>query len=179
MNKTLTFLVGLLATVAVQAQTDYFTPYQQTKLRMPSVPLISNDPYISFWSPYNKLTGGTTRHWTGAVKAMDGLLRVDGMEGDTCNAGQDIHVTLSLDPGVMKREEILVQLVVGPWDGNNFTETPDITPLSYERTTSDQSMVFSCNYQPRHNGSHAYGVRVIPMIPELASYLDSHLVVWA
>ena len=108
-----------------------------------------------------------------------GLLRVDGMEGDTCNAGQDIHVTLSLDPGAMKREEILVQLVVGPWDGSNFTETPDITPLSYERTTSDQSLVFSCNYQTRHNGSHAYGVRVIPMIPELASYLDSHLVVWA
>ena len=78
MNKTLTFLIALLATVAMQAQTDYFTPYQQTKLRLPSVPLISNDPYISFWSPYNKLTGGTTRHWTGAVKAMDGILRVDG-----------------------------------------------------------------------------------------------------
>ncbi|MCR5259478.1 MAG: hypothetical protein K6E40_15130, partial [Desulfovibrio sp.] len=93
--------------------------------------------------------------------------------------GQDIHVTLSLDPGAMKREEILVQLVVGPWDGNNFTGTPDITPLSYERTTSDQSLVFSCNYQTRHNGSHAYGVRVIPMIPELGSYLESHLCVWA
>ena len=78
MNKTLTFLIALLATVAMQAQTDYFTPYQQTKLRLPSVPLISNDPYISFWSPYNKLTSGTTRHWTGAVKAMDGILRVDG-----------------------------------------------------------------------------------------------------
>ena len=108
-----------------------------------------------------------------------GILRVDGMEGDSCDAGQDIHVTLSLDPGAMKREEILVQLVVGPWDGSNFTETPDITPLSYERTTSDQSLVFSCNYQTRHNGSHAYGVRVIPMIPELGSYLDSHLCVWA
>ena len=78
MNKTLTFLTALLVSVTMYAQTDYFTPYQQTKLRLPSVPLISNDPYISFWSPYNKLTGGTTRHWTGAVKAMDGILRVDG-----------------------------------------------------------------------------------------------------
>ena len=78
MNRTLTFMVALLASFAMQAQTDFFTPYQQTKLRMPSVPLISNDPYISFWSPYNKLTEGTTKHWTGAVKAMDGVLRVDG-----------------------------------------------------------------------------------------------------
>lgn len=78
MSKTLTFFIVLLATIAMQAQTDYFTPYQETRLRLPSVPLISNDPYISFWSPYNKLTGGTTRHWTGAVKAMDGILRVDG-----------------------------------------------------------------------------------------------------
>ena len=78
MNRTLTFLFVLIASVTLQAQSDYFTPYQQTKLRLPSVPLISNDPYISFWSPYNKLTGGTTRHWTGAVKVMDGILRVDG-----------------------------------------------------------------------------------------------------
>lgn len=78
MNRTLTFLFAMFTMVALHAQSDYFTPYQQTKLRLPSVPLISNDPYISFWSPYNKLTGGTTRHWTGAVKAMDGILRVDG-----------------------------------------------------------------------------------------------------
>ena len=78
MNKTLTSLIVLLLSATMHAQSDYFTPYQQTKLRLPSVPLISNDPYISFWSPYDKLTGGTTRHWTGAVKAMDGILRVDG-----------------------------------------------------------------------------------------------------
>ena len=54
-------MFALLSVVALQAQSDYFTPYQQTKLRLPSVPLISNDPYISFWSPYNKLNGGTTR----------------------------------------------------------------------------------------------------------------------
>ena len=78
MNKPLTLLIAMLASIAMHAQTDYFTPYQQTKLRLPSNPLITNDPYISFWSPNNKLTGGTTRHWTGAVKAMDGILRVDG-----------------------------------------------------------------------------------------------------
>ncbi len=46
---------------------------------MPSVPLFTNDPYFSYWSPYDKLNEGTTRHWSDAEKAMDGLLRVDGI----------------------------------------------------------------------------------------------------
>ena len=63
----------------VQAQTpDYFVPYKQTALRLPSVPLLVNDPYFSFWSPYDHLYDGTTKHWDDQQKAMDGLLRVDG-----------------------------------------------------------------------------------------------------
>ena len=57
---------------------EYFTPYKQTSLRLPAVPLITNDPYLSFWSPFDKLTDGTTRHWSNIEKPMNGLLRVDG-----------------------------------------------------------------------------------------------------
>ena len=74
------FLSALLAVAAtVCAQTpDFFKPYTATDLRLPSVPLIVNDPYFSIWSPYDKLTDGTTRHWTNAEKPILGLLRVDG-----------------------------------------------------------------------------------------------------
>ena len=79
MRKTLLLLAAFLAATFMQAQTpDYFVPYKQTSLRLPSVPLLVNDPYFSFWSPYNKLTDGTTKHWDDQQKAMDGLLRVDG-----------------------------------------------------------------------------------------------------
>ena len=55
-----------------------FQPYQSTELRAPSVPLLVSDPYFSIWSPYDKLTDGTTRHWTNDEKPMEGLLTVDG-----------------------------------------------------------------------------------------------------
>lgn len=68
-----------IATTTVQAQSDeFFTPYKTSSLRLPAVPLLTNDPYISFWSPFDKLTDGTTRHWSDIEKPMDGLLRVDG-----------------------------------------------------------------------------------------------------
>jgi len=76
--KPLAFL-SLLLTTGISAQTaDIFEPYQAVSLRLPSVPLILHDPYLSIWSPYDRLTDGTTRHWSDAEKAWDGLLRVDG-----------------------------------------------------------------------------------------------------
>ena len=79
MRKYLLMLAALAAATFMQAQQpDYFVPYKQISLRLPSVPLLVNDPYFSFWSPYDNLYDGTTRHWDDQQKAMDGLLRVDG-----------------------------------------------------------------------------------------------------
>ena len=72
-------LMLLAGTYIATAQTAAdFQPYQPSALRLPSVPLFVNDPYFSLWSPFDKLNDGTTRHWSDAEKAMDGLLRVDG-----------------------------------------------------------------------------------------------------
>jgi len=79
MRKSLLLFAAFVAATLLQAQEpDYFVPYQQTTLRLPSVPLLVNDPYFSFWSPYNRLYDGTVKHWDNQQKAMDGLLRVDG-----------------------------------------------------------------------------------------------------
>ena len=79
MRKSLLFVFAIAVAALLHAQTpDYFEPYVKTSLRLPSVPLLVNDPYFSFWSPYDHLYDGTTKHWDNQQKAMDGLLRVDG-----------------------------------------------------------------------------------------------------
>ena len=79
-NRLSPLLVGimLLTGCSQQENADFFKPYARTDLRLPAVPLVVNDPYISFWSPYDKLTDGTTIHWTEKEKPILGLLRVDG-----------------------------------------------------------------------------------------------------
>lgn len=79
MRKMLPIVVSMLAAVAAAAQpAELFRPYRTSDLRMPSVPVFVNDPYFSVWSPYDRLTDGPVRHWTGNEKTVTGLLRVDG-----------------------------------------------------------------------------------------------------
>ena len=52
--------------------------YTTMKLRAPSVPLITVDPYFSVWSPYQVLNHKETVHWTGKVNDLHGYIVIDG-----------------------------------------------------------------------------------------------------
>ena len=79
MKKVIFSLLIILLPVGIHAQATAFpTPYKSTSLRLPSVPLLMNNTYFSYWSPYDRLNDGQVTHWTGKAKPLDGLLRVDG-----------------------------------------------------------------------------------------------------
>ena len=70
--------VILTGCTSKEGQESYFEPYHQSDVRLPSVPLILSDPYLSIWSPTDKLNESVPQHWTDQKKPLNGLLRVDG-----------------------------------------------------------------------------------------------------
>ena len=97
MKKKIIFGAAMLfMTIAAKAQNaGLFLPYQTTDLRVPSVPLIVNDPYFSIWSPYDQLNEGITRHWTNDEKPLGGWLRVDGKTYCFMGADRDMFKTIA------------------------------------------------------------------------------------
>ncbi len=48
------------------------------KLRAPSVPIFTVDPYFSVWSPSEKVNFKELQHWTGAKNDVHGVVVIDG-----------------------------------------------------------------------------------------------------
>lgn len=105
-------------------------------------------------------------------------IRSEGIKEDSLLDGQSLHVAVTVHPGSMKLDELLVQLVAGPGDGSTFTETPDVVEMQPESEGVDGTMTFVCTYTPSRSGIHVYGVRVMPCTEGLSSPLETRLVLW-
>ena len=61
------------------------------KLRAPSVPLITIDPYFSVWSPDTNINVANTEHWSGKSNSIIGTVTVDKKEYLFLGYHRDIH----------------------------------------------------------------------------------------
>ena len=105
-------------------------------------------------------------------------IELDGIKDNSLCCGRPFHVKLSLYPGDMSLDELRVQLVIGPSDGTNFTEQPEIIDLAYAGENDGQH-TYEASCAVSANGTHAYGLRVVPCRDPLDNILHAGLVHWA
>ena len=54
--------------------------------RLPAIPLLASDPYISVWMPADTMTQTDSCHWSGPAKPIRGAMTVDGGSMDLGDA---------------------------------------------------------------------------------------------
>lgn len=77
---TLSAIVSLYGATGASAAVnpEYFTPVANSELRLPSVPLLTSDPFFSVWSNTDHLMDESAVHWCDQKRPLLGALRVDG-----------------------------------------------------------------------------------------------------
>ncbi len=104
-------------------------------------------------------------------------ITVSGIANEIVACGQAFNIAVSISPGDMDAQEILVQFVFGPINSNgDYTQKPVI--LDLVGTLKEDILVYEGQYTAKNNGRYAYGIRVMPITEGLASPLESGLVLW-
>ncbi len=114
------------------------------KLRAPSVPLITVDPFFSVWSPDENLNYSRTEHWSGKGNSIIGTADIDGKEylflGYHANICKMKQVSLDIDAlstsAVFENDEIILKIrfltPLIPDDYRLLTRPVSYLEISYE-----------------------------------------------
>ena len=63
--------------------------------RLPAIPLIASDPYLSIWMPADTMTQTDSIHWSGPIKPIRGTMTVDGAACRFLGAGCEPEAALT------------------------------------------------------------------------------------
>jgi starch phosphorylase len=103
---------------------------------------------------------------------------VDGRRDGQLSLGERIDVHAWVRAENLRPEDLAVELVYG--EAADEQVVPQHTlPMKYAQQEVDGSYRYDIPLQPDESGSIAYGVRVLPSHPELASKHDMGLIRWA
>lgn len=114
-------MLCLISATALAQQSEWFNPVRKNSLRLPSVPIIANDPYFCVWSPYDKLYDGLTTYFSENRKELTGILRVDSMNYRFI--GVNLTTTAPLATEENWNGRYVKTKPAGTWYVNNYDDT--------------------------------------------------------
>ena len=118
-------------------------------------------------------------HWKESVREAWPRVHVtvDGPRDVQFPIGADLSVVAHVDPGGLRAEDLLVELVAGR-DQNGGVEELAAVPLEPVASAGTE-LRYEGGIEVEHGGSIVYGVRVLPASLALVNKFDFGLVLWA
>ena len=114
--------------------------------RLPAIPLIASDPYLSIWMPADTMTETDSVHWCGQVKPIRGSFTADGQTFRFLGTGEEPEAKLvSLEVSATKTvfvSEAAGVLLKTTFSTPCFPDDPDVlsmpvTLISFEFSSAD------------------------------------------
>lgn len=106
-------------------------------------------------------------------------ITVEGIKGDTITVNTPLSVTARIDPGKLAPEEILMEIIVGKKEGEETLINPSYLPLEMVSRDNQGILTLRATYNVQENGTYSYGIRAIPIHPDLKSKEETGLIIWA
>ncbi len=114
----------------------------------------------------------------GSVQILD--IRTSGLVDGAIQVGRPFRVSVRVDLGEMKAEELCIELIVGQSDPKRKVRDPVLIPLRPEKKKEKERTVsFRGAFKAERKGNYAYGIRLMPYHPDLGHKEEMGLVVWA
>ena len=123
------------------------------KMRAPSIPLVTVDPFFSVWSPDETINVTNTVHWTGKGNSIIGIATIDGKEYSFLGYERNLHkmlqVSLDIDAlsttavfekaGIRLTVKFTTPVILG--DYRLLTRPVSYMSVSYEATDGKEHTV--------------------------------------
>ena len=104
---------------------------------------------------------------------------IEGAGRDTVVCGQPIQVTVTVAPGSMDADDLLLQFVAGPGAKGDFIDRPSVRDLSLVRRLDDGRLVYAGEFAAMESGEYVYGIRMLAATEGMWSPLETRFVQWA
>jgi starch phosphorylase len=102
----------------------------------------------------------------------------DPAQGGVRRIGDEIEIDATFHPRELSDVDVRVEVVYGPERGELASDLHAVAMREVERY-DDGGVLYRVRFAPEISGRLAYGVRVYPVHPDLASPFDAHAIRWA